>query len=104
MNRRSEKRVIKSLEARVIAKKIDIKEVVMTGLTANMSSKGLFIRSERLFPKDSVLDVELILPDKKIIKVTGVVKRLSHTVKRGIGFKLLTKDIAYDDFIQQMSH
>ena len=100
MNKRKQQRFTKRLEARFIA---DGESFV--GITSNLSENGLFIRTKRGFVPDSILDIELIMPDGKVSLIKGIVKRtvkVPLSVKNGMGIELLKKDETYMHYVKSL--
>jgi len=100
MNKRKNPRFTKRLEARFIA---DGESFV--GITSNLSENGLFIRTKRGFAPDSILDVELTMPDGKVSFIRGIVKRtvkVPLSVKNGMGIELLKKDETYMRYVKSL--
>src|SRR4030066_1022892 len=100
MNKRKNLRFTKRLEARFIA---DGESFV--GITSNLSENGLFIRTKRGFVPDSILDIELIMPDGKVSLIKGIVKRtvkVPLSVKNGMGIELLEKDETYMHYVKSL--
>ena len=100
MNKRKGPRFTKRLEARFIAN-----EESFVGITSNLSENGLFIRTKRGFAPDSILDVELTMPDGKVSFIRGIVKRtvkVPLSVKNGMGIELLKKDETYMRYVKSL--
>jgi len=100
MNKRKGPRFTKRLEARFIAN-----EESFVGITSNLSEDGLFIRTKRGFAPDSILDVELTMPDGKLSFIRGIVKRtvkVPLSVKNGMGIELLKKDETYMRYVKSL--
>jgi Tfp pilus assembly protein PilZ len=74
------------------------------GILSNLSRNGLFIRTSRGFAPGSTVDIELVMPDNKVCRLKGVVKRTIKTpmssMKNGMGIELTEKDTAYLRFIE----
>lgn len=76
------------------------------GIMSNISSNGLFIRTNRGFAPGSIVDIELVMPDNRIALLKGVVKRTIKTplssMKNGMGIELLERDSIFSDFIENI--
>ncbi len=74
------------------------------GIMSNVSTNGLFIRTNRGFAPGSIVDIELVMPDNRIALLKGVVKRTIKTplssMKNGMGIELLEQDPIFSDFIK----
>ncbi len=74
------------------------------GILSNISENGLFIRTNRGFAPGTVVDLELVLPDRKISRLKGIVRRTIKTpvttMKNGMGIELIEKDQNYIDFFK----
>ncbi len=76
------------------------------GITSNLSESGLFIRTKRGFSPDSIVDIELIMPDGKVSRLRGIVKRTARgplLTKNGMGVLLLKKDETYTSYLMSLS-
>jgi Tfp pilus assembly protein PilZ len=75
------------------------------GILSNLSRNGLFIRTNRGFAPGSTVDIELVMPDNKVCRLKGIVKRTIKTpmlssMKNGMGIELTEKDPAYLNLIE----
>jgi hypothetical protein len=101
MNKRKQQRFTKRLEAKFLA---DGESFI--GITSNLSENGLFMRTKRGFPPDSIVDIELIMPDGQVSHLKGIVKRTSKgpmSTKTGMGISLLKKDDAYVRYVKSLA-
>ncbi|MBE0425048.1 MAG: PilZ domain-containing protein [Nitrospirae bacterium] len=77
------------------------------GILSNLSESGLFIRTNRGFAPDTIIDIELIMPDSKVSRLKGVVKRTIRrpvsTIKNGMGIELIEKDKTYLNFVKSFT-
>jgi Tfp pilus assembly protein PilZ len=77
------------------------------GILSNISRNGLFIRTNRGFAPGSTVDIELVMPDNKVCRLKGVVKRTTKTpmssMKNGMGIELTEKDAAYLNFVESFN-
>lgn len=78
-----------------------------TGILSNLSESGLFIRTNRGFAPETMIDIELVMPDGKISFLKGLVKWAVKTpistLKNGMGIELIKKDAAYMDFVKSFT-
>ncbi|MBI5026073.1 MAG: PilZ domain-containing protein [Nitrospirae bacterium] len=99
MQPRGAKRVIKRLEIKFYAGGASY-----TGITSNLSESGLFIRTFRGVVPGSILDMELMLPDGNVLKLSGKVIRTVKTQfrseKNGMGIKLIGHPDQYLEFLK----
>jgi len=77
------------------------------GILSNISSSGIFIRTNRGFTPDTIVDIEVVMPDNKISLLKGVVKRTIKTplssMKNGMGVELLEKDPIFENFVKSIT-
>ena len=102
MDRRKHPRFVRRLTVKFISDKI-----ASTGITGDVSESGLFIRTNISFVPDTIVDIELAMPDNTISLLRGVVVRTVktpfHSVKNGMGVRLCEKSAAYINFIRSLS-
>ncbi|OGW37206.1 MAG: hypothetical protein A2Y97_11565 [Nitrospirae bacterium RBG_13_39_12] len=95
-------RFTKRLEARFSSGGISYK-----GISSNISENGLFIRTNRGFAPDTIVDIELVMPDNKTSFLRGIVRRSiktpMSTLKNGMGVELLEKDAVFTDFMKSFT-
>jgi hypothetical protein len=76
------------------------------GILSNISANGLFIRTNRGFTPETIVDIEVIMPDNKISLLKGIVKRTTKTTlssaKNGMGVELMEKDAIFELFVQSI--
>ena len=74
------------------------------GLLYDVSENGLFIRSNRDFATDALIDIQVFMQDKSIIFLKGVVRRITELPEQhrkfGIGVELKEKDTTYKHFLK----
>lgn len=74
------------------------------GISSDFSEGGLFIRTRNGLNPGNIIDMEIYLPNGKICKVKGIVRRTIKTplstLKNGMGIELLEKDQNYLEFIK----
>ena len=77
------------------------------GILSNISESGLFIRTNRGFAPDTIIEIELVMPDNKVSRLKGIVKRTIKrpvsTIKNGMGIELIEKDKTYLNFIKNFT-
>jgi hypothetical protein len=76
------------------------------GISSNLSESGLFIRTNRGFAPDTIIDIELVMPDGKTSSLKGLVRRTIKTPllsKSGMGVELIEKDAAYINFLKSFT-
>jgi len=77
------------------------------GIMSNISANGIFIRTNRGFTPDTIVDIEVVMPDNKISLLKGIVKRTTKTtlssVKNGMGVELMEKDSIFENFVQSIN-
>lgn len=102
MDRREHTRFVKRLKT-----KFYMDEVSFTGISSNISKNGLFIRTSKGFSPDTIINIEMVMPDNTISNLKGIVTRTIKTpftsMKNGMGVKLLEKDVVFMDFIELLS-
>jgi len=83
---------------------------VNIGFTGDISSTGLFIKTNTIFPPGSVLKIEIELPNSKTIHMQGTVmwaKRVPATLVRhvknsGMGVRILQPPEEYLNFLESL--
>lgn len=74
------------------------------GILSNISSNGLFIRTNRGFIPGTAIDIEIMMPDNKVSLLKGIVKRTTKTplslMKNGMGVELTEKDSVFTDYMK----
>jgi transposase len=77
------------------------------GILSNISANGLFIRTNRGFTPDTIVDIEVVMPDNRISLLKGVVKRTIKTpltsTGNGMGIELTEKDAIYVNFVRSIT-
>jgi hypothetical protein len=77
-----------------------------TGISSNISKNGLFIRTSKGFSPDTIINIEIVMPDNTISNLKGIVIRTIKTpftsMKNGMGVKLLEKDATFMDFVESL--
>ena len=80
------------------------------GFTEDVSSSGLFVKANFVFPPGSILKIELTLPDERIVSMAAQVMwakkvppaLVRHMKKSGMGLRLAQPDEAYKQFIEEL--
>jgi hypothetical protein len=77
------------------------------GISSNLSENGIFIRTNRGFAPDTTIDIELVLPDNKLSKLKGIVRRTikttMSTLKNGMGVEFIERDDLFINFMKSFS-
>lgn len=99
MEKRKHKRFTKRLETRFSSGGMSF-----SGVSSNLSERGMFIRTKRSFAPGIAIDIELVMPDGKKSFLKGIViwtiKTPVSTSKNGMGVELIEKDAKYMDFLK----
>jgi hypothetical protein len=73
------------------------------GLVSDISHNGLFIHAKHKLNPDTILDIELMMPDGKTAALRGVVKRIvilpDAQRKFGMGVEVIEKDTTYRNYM-----
>jgi len=81
--------------------------ITQRAITSHISEDGLFIRTRYGLIPESILNIELYLPDGRLSKLKGRVKRSIRTpiatMKNGMGVELLEKDANYMNFLRLLN-
>ena len=74
------------------------------GILSNISENGVFIRTNRGFAPNTLVDIELVMPDNRISYIKGIVRRTIKTPvtmsKNGMGIELTDTDTTYIKFVR----
>jgi Tfp pilus assembly protein PilZ len=77
-----------------------------SGITSNVSCKGLFIRTRKVFPVGTFLNVKLEIDDNTVLKLKGRVRRADKahiaTQKTGMGIELFEIPDEYKNLILKL--
>jgi hypothetical protein len=75
------------------------------GITSDISDIGMFIRTRYGLMPGSIIDIELYLPDGKIAKLRGEVRRSIKTplstFRNGMGIKIIENDANFMKLLEQ---
>lgn len=100
MKRRQGHRYTKRLESTFAAEGFKFR-----GISSDISTGGLFIRTQHGFRPGTVIDIEIFASDNKISHVKGIVRRTVKTTlptaKNGMGVQLLERDPVYSDILKE---
>ena len=107
MSKRQLVRHRKRLETKFKADSAAADSEVYTGITSDISDGGIFIRTRYGFVPGTIIKIEIYLPEDKISKLKGKVKRSIRTpiasFKNGMGVEILEKDSSYTIFLNSMN-
>lgn len=106
--RRQHKRYVKRCEIEFSAQ-----DITGRGISSNLSVNGLFIRTSRPFPPDTIIDITIHLPDGVTSKIKGKVMRASKSAlgvgtyvksaMSGMGVEIIDKDAHYTQFVNSLA-
>jgi hypothetical protein len=74
-------------------------------MTANLSASGLFLKSKRCLPVDSLITINIVLPDDSLSSLKGIVRRAIDTsifIHNGMGIQIIEKDGNYNRYLQSV--
>jgi hypothetical protein len=99
--KRRHKRIIKRLETEFSAAGIYFR-----GISSDLSGSGLFVRTTKPFPPDTLVDLTVHLPEDLFARLKGVVRHairtgLSHS-KNGMGIEIVEYDQNFVAFINSL--
>lgn len=83
------------------------------GLSENFSLDGLFIKTNHPLPSGTIINISIYLPNGSISKLRGEVVRAIENknlemfknvkyLKKGMGIKIIEKDVNYLHFIRSL--
>ncbi len=74
------------------------------GISSDLSEQGLFIRTLHGLSPGNEIDIEMYLPDDKVVRLRGMVRRTIKTslslVKNGMGVEIIENDPLYLSFLK----
>jgi len=77
------------------------------GVLRDVSEGGIFIQTKKKIVMDTIIDMELVLPDKTISSVRGIVRRATTIAgsnrECGMGIELIEKDNKYTNFVKALT-
>jgi hypothetical protein len=100
MERRQNLRVNKSLISQILADNTNLFVI-----THDLSVNGLFLRSNQCLPINSLVTIQIVLPDNSISFLKGIVRRTIDTsayMNNGMGIQLIEKDSNYARYFQSI--
>ena len=100
MEKRQHFRVNQNLISQIFTDNTNL--FVMTG---NLSANGLFLRSKRCLPVDSLISIQMVFPDNSVSSLKGIVRRTIDTsvfIHNGMGIQLIEKDRNYNQYLQSI--
>jgi hypothetical protein len=99
MDKRKEKRFTTQLHV-----KINADSKTAWGILGDISENGLFIKTNRAINLNSVITIEIFMPDSRNSHLKGIVTRTVDLAdahrKYGLGVQLTHKDIKYKLFLE----
>jgi hypothetical protein len=101
MEKRKERRYSKKLKVRISSGNL-----LRSGIMNDISKNGMFVRSCRDFTKDTVLNIELLLPNNRISFLKGIVTRnigIPGSNWLGVGIELTEKDKTFHNFLTTLT-
>lgn len=79
-------------------------DVTYRGILSDISENGLFIRTTRGFSPGTSVDIELMMPNDQVARLSGIVRRTIKTslssMKNGMGVELTQKDSVFTEFLK----
>jgi|WetSurSiteA1Bulk_404760.scaffolds.fasta_scaffold00488_10 curved DNA-binding protein CbpA len=101
-NRRKHQRFIKRLTTTFF-----VDNSRFTGISSDISSSGLFIRTSRGFPANTTISIEILLPNNTVSVLKGIVRRTLRTSisskKNGMGIEIIETDTPFKDFLKSLA-
>jgi hypothetical protein len=100
MEKRQHFRVNQTLISQIFADNTNL--FVMTG---NLSANGIFLKSKKCLPVDSLITIQMVLPDNSVSSLKGIVRRTIDTsvfIHNGMGIQLIEKDGNYNRYLQSI--
>jgi hypothetical protein len=101
MSKRRHRRIIKRLETEFSANGLAFR-----GVSSDLSGSGLFVRTNKPFPPDTLVDLTIHLPGDKVSRLKGTVRRAvktgTTTMKNGMGMEIVEIDHNYVNFLNTM--
>lgn len=108
-NRRKCRRFIRRCEAEFI-----VDNMIYRGIACDFSLAGLFLRTSRPFPPETIIDITLYFADGTSSRLKAKVRRAHRTplgnvmgtpkkeLKNGMGVEIIEKDARYINFIRSL--
>ena len=99
MERRKHPRFIKRLTTKFFSD-----DASYMGITSDLSQNGLYIRTKNGVIPNSVIDIELYMPDLRVARLKGIVRRTYRThmnsIKNGMGIEIIENDETFIHFVK----
>lgn len=99
MERRKHPRFIKRLTTKFFSD-----DASYMGITSDLSQNGLYIRTKNGITPNSVVDIELYMPDHRVALLKGIVRRTYRThlnsIKNGMGIEIIENDETFIHFVK----
>jgi len=99
-----EKRQYSRVDERLISQ-IHTENINLFAMTGNLSANGLFLRSRRCLPVNSIVKIQIVLPDNSVSSLQGIVRRAVDTsllIHNGMGIHLTEKDSLYTRYLESI--
>jgi hypothetical protein len=101
--KRQHKRFTKSLYVKIISG-----HASSWGLVGDVSSRGIFVKSNLGFKAGTEIQLEVFMPNNKSSFLKGIIRRNIELPdpnrKNGLGIELVEKDAIFHSFIESLSH
>ena len=101
MRKRRHKRIIKRLETEFSANGL-----AFQGVSSDLSRSGVFVRTNKPFPADTLVDLTIHLPGNIVSRLKGSVRRSiktgQTTIKNGMGMEIIELDQNYVNFLNDI--
>lgn len=103
MSKRLAKRFIRRLEIEFSGAGIEGR-----GITSDLSKRGVFIRTQKVIPIGTILDMKIRLPDGRSSSLKGIVRRavkipfFTSEVKNGIGVEIIENDAIFNELLDEL--
>lgn len=98
MSKRRHKRIIRRLQTEFSADGLAFR-----GVSSDLSKSGLFVRTNKPFPPDTLVDITIHLPGNMLSRLKGSVRRTvktgQTTIKNGMGMEIVESDQNYINFL-----
>ena len=102
MEQRKHKRFVKKLKVKICSGSQNT-----WGILNDLSENGLLISCNMKFTENTIIDIELIMPDHENFFLKGIVRRTmamsSSNRKFAMGVELIEKDITYRHFLKSIA-
>ena len=79
-------------------------EVSYMGITSDLSQNGIYIRTKNGVPPNTVINIELYMPDHRVALLKGIVRRTYRTplnsIKNGMGIEIIEHNETFVHFVK----